>query len=289
VKAPTAKSFVLDLLSTLGAGAMPVRSLIAAAALFAIGENNLRVGLARLLAAGLVERDERGQYRLAGDASAVREQVASWRRIEERMRPWDGGWIAAHVVARGTGGERARLRRRKRALRMLGFRDLAPGLALRPDNLAGGVLVVRERLVRLGLEPETIVASLTELDATTEARARRLWDAERLVTGYARTRAALERSERRLARLAPTDAMTESFLLGGRAIREIVLDPLLPEPLVPSAARSALVEAMRRYDRAGRAAWSAFLRDAGVPGLRMPAPGRVMGTPGHLAATGGIA
>jgi phenylacetic acid degradation operon negative regulatory protein len=83
--------------------------------------------------------------------------------------------------------------------------------------------------------------------------------------------------------------MAESFLLGGRAIREIVLDPLLPEPLVPATERAALVGAMRRYDRAGRAAWSTFLRDAGMSGVHTPAPGRVMGTPGHLAATGGLA
>ena len=54
--------------------------------------------------------------------------------------------------------------------------------------------------------------------------------------------------------------MVESFLLGGRVIRQIVLDPLLPEPLVPTQERTALVEALRRYDRAGRVCWSSFLQ-----------------------------
>src|SRR5262249_42721908 len=48
---PTAKSLILDLLSTIGERSMPVRALVAAADLFAIEENSLRVALARLLAA----------------------------------------------------------------------------------------------------------------------------------------------------------------------------------------------------------------------------------------------
>ena len=267
---------------------MPVRALIGAAGLFGIAENNLRVALARLMATGLVERDERGQYRLGTGAGAIRDQVASWRRIEEQVRPWEGGWVAA-CTGGARRGLRGRVRRQSQALRLLGLRALAPGLAVRPDNLTGGVPAVRERLVGLGLEPDTIVAALDGLDATTEARARRLWDAERLVAGYRRMRAALERSERRLPRLEPAEAMAESFLLGGRAIREIVLDPLLPEPLVPGAERAALVEAMRRYDRAGRACWAAFLRGAGFSAVRLPIEPRVIGAPGHLAATGGIA
>ncbi len=51
---PTAKSLILDLLSTARGGVMPVRALVAAAALFEIGENGVRVELARLSARGLV-------------------------------------------------------------------------------------------------------------------------------------------------------------------------------------------------------------------------------------------
>jgi phenylacetic acid degradation operon negative regulatory protein len=267
---------------------MPVRALVGAAELFGIAENSVRVALARLLATGLVERDERGQYRLGSGAGAVRDQVASWRRTEEQVQPWTGGWIGA-CTAGLSRAERGRLRRGTRALRLLGLRELLPGLAVRPDNLVGGVPAVRERLVRLGLAPDALVARLDDLDAASETRARRLWDADRLVAGYRRTRAELERSERRLARLAPAAAMAESFLLGGSAIRGIVFDPLLPEPLVPAGERAALVEAMRRYDRAGRATWAAFLRTAGMAAVRVPAEPRVIGAPGHLAATGGIA
>src|SRR3989442_4825907 len=72
---------------------MPVRALVAAGVLFGLDENSVGVALARLLAAGLVERDERGRYRPGGRADAVGGQVARWRRVEEALRPWDGGWI----------------------------------------------------------------------------------------------------------------------------------------------------------------------------------------------------
>jgi phenylacetic acid degradation operon negative regulatory protein len=290
VASPTARSLVLDLLSTLREGAMPVRALIAAAELFGIAENNVRVALARLRAAGLIERDDRGQYRLGVPAEAVNRQVASWRSDEARVRRWEGGWIGVHV-----GGlpraDRRRLRRRTRALRFLGFRELGPGLDVRPDNLAAGIPAVRARLGALGLDPEAPVFAMGALDASTEARARGLWDAAALRASYREARNALAESEARLGTRTAAEAMVESFTLGGRVIRQIVLDPLLPEPIVPAAERAAVVAAMRRYDRAGRACWAPLLRAFGVPHLHAPADLRlvVAGERGAVSAGGGVA
>ncbi|HYC22664.1 MAG TPA: PaaX family transcriptional regulator C-terminal domain-containing protein [Candidatus Bathyarchaeia archaeon] len=288
---PTAKSLILDLLSTLRRGAMPVRALIAAGELLGIAGNPMRVALARLLAAGLVERDERGRYRLGARAEAVGTQIASWRRIDERLRPWSGGWIGVHTAAVVRGHRRA-VKRRSRALRFLGFRELRPGLLVRPDNLAGGTAKVREQLERLGLEPEAPVFALRELDAGLESRARELWDVNALRDEYRSSRRAIEESARKLAGeldgLTPARAMTESFLLGGRVIRQIVFDPLLPEPILPAAERRALVAAMVDYDRKGRAAWAAFLRSFEVENLRTPADLRLLDGEEHaLQAAGG--
>ena len=77
--------------------------------------------------------------------------------------------------------------------------------------------------------------------------------------------------------------MVESFLLGGRVIRQIVLDPLLPEPMVPAAERTALVDAMRPYDRAGRACWASFMRGFDVlPEARAPVDLRIVDGAGRL-------
>lgn len=271
--APTAKSLILDLLSTMKGGALPVRALVAAAALFGITENSLRVALARLRAGGMVTSDQPGLYRLGANAEAVNRLTTSWRTIERSLRPWSGAWIAVATsdVPTPPHGRGAR------ALAFLGFRPLRRDLAVRPDNLVGGVAGVRERLTELGLDPAADVFGLHDLDEVTEARAMRLWDTAAIRLGYRRTLAEIERSERALDEMPREQAMAESFVVGGRAIRQIVLDPRLPDPLVPAAERRALVDAMLRYDRAGRSRWASFLREMGVT------PGT---TPAHVRFTG---
>jgi len=280
---PTPRSLILDLLSTLGRRAAPVRALVEAAGLFGIRENSLRVALVRLVADGLVERDRRGEYGLGAAAQALNREIRSWRRLEERVARWSGDWLAAHTAALGGGSARER-RLRARALRFLGFRPLAPGLELRPANLAGGSVAggsegVRERLAGLGLQAPGLVFRIAELDPEGDARARALWDGRALVKSYRATRATLEKSARRLAERPVAAARVESFRLGGAAIRQLVLDPLLPEPIVPAAERRALLEAARRYDRLGRAVWAGWLegivdepRDCPA-GVRGPRPG----------------
>ena len=174
---PTAKSLIVDLLSTLRRGSMPVRALVSAAELFGIPENNLRVALARLRARGTVERDERGRYRLGTRAEATRREVAAWRRRHEAIRPWDGRiWVGLLSPA-----AKRHPTALTRALRLLGFRKLLPGLDIRPDNLEGGIALARERLFALdpSLAKNTgcLVLGVTDLDGETEKRARSLWDA----------------------------------------------------------------------------------------------------------------
>jgi phenylacetic acid degradation operon negative regulatory protein len=91
---------------------------------------------------------------------------------------------------------------------------------------------------------------------------------------YRRSLADLAASTRRLGTLAAERAMVESFLLGGRVIRELVLDPLLPEEICPGDERRALVESLRGYDRAGRLAWATLLARWGLPSRRAPVDAR---------------
>ncbi len=283
---PTAKSLILDLLSTLRGGAMPVRALVAAGALFDVAENAMRVELARLGARGLVERDERGRYRFAPRAKAVESRVASWGAVEERMSAWSGGWVGVHTAALPRSDRRA-ARRRERAFALLGFRELETALWIRPDNLRGGVAEVRRQLEALGLDRDAIVFGIAQLDARTEARARALWNVESLRREYRALLDAVAKSERRVAALPDERAMVETFLLGGRAIRQLVFDPLLPEPILPAVERRALIEAMRRYDRVGRERWRRFMRAHGAPSRRSPVDSHLMSSDGELAAVAG--
>jgi phenylacetic acid degradation operon negative regulatory protein len=268
---PTAKSLVLDLLSTLRRGTMPVGALVEAGRMFGIAENSTRVALTRLRASGRIERDARGRYRLGATAQPVARRVTGWRELERRLRRWDGGWVGLLDGEAAAGAGRGERRRCQRALRLLGFRSLTPSLCVRPDNLRGGVDALRGELAALGLPPGTRVFGIHALDAVTEARARTLWTADALERGHRDRRAEVEASARRLRALADDAAMVESFLLGGRAIRQLVLDPLLPDAIVAGTERRALLEAMRGYDRLGRRAWAGFLARFDVPHRTAPA------------------
>lgn len=278
---PSAKSLVLDLLSTQREASTPVRALVAAGAIFGLGENNVRVALARLLQRGLVERDERGRYRLGRSAEAVRSRVAGWRQPQARLRSWKGAWIAA-LGAPGSRGRSAT--RSRRAMRWLGMRELSPGLHVRPDNLKGGVDAARDDLRGLGLDASFTVARLDGLDPEREREARALWDVDALQRGYRASRTALARSAERLASLDVEAAMVESFREGGRVIRQIVLDPLLPEEISPASDRDALVRALRAYDKLGRSCWAAFMARHEVPHLRHPVDLRVAEAAHHFPA-----
>ncbi|NNL64976.1 MAG: hypothetical protein HKP30_01910, partial [Myxococcales bacterium] len=111
------------------------------------------------------------------------------------------------------------------------------------------------------------------------------WDAERLVAELRAIRREVEAGLERLPDLPTEQAMTESFRVGGRALRAIVLDPLLPDALVPGDERRALVAAMEAYDRLGREAWRGFMEAHGVRSQRAPLDTRMTDRP--LAAAGG--
>ena len=258
----SARSLILDLLSTVRRGTCPVRALVEAATLFRIAENSVRVALARLRAEGLVEADRRGSYRLGTQARALQDRIRGWRAMERSLRPWRGAWLGVHTGALPR-SDRAALESRTRALRLLGFRTLSPGLELRPDNLVGGVAAVCEPLHELGLEATAPVFVLARLDAANEARARGLWEVDALREGYRETRRLLEASARRLPRLDRAAARVESFELGRAAIRQMVLDPRLPEPILAGGERRDLIETLGNYDELGRACWAGWLRGAG--------------------------
>jgi hypothetical protein len=174
IEQPNPRRVVLNLLRVAGGGVLAAPEALKAGALFGISENSMRVTLARLSRAGLVEAAERGLYRLGPAGSAIAADVGGWRDVESRLVPWRGRWVAA-----ATGGlprsDRRSLRIRTRALSMLGMRELEHGLFLRPDNLSGGVAGVRARLAGLGLEEGAAVFAIDDLDAARQAAAMALW------------------------------------------------------------------------------------------------------------------
>jgi phenylacetic acid degradation operon negative regulatory protein len=268
----TAKSLVLDLLSTMRSGSMPVSLLVRAGEAFGIDQNSVRVTVARLHARGLVERDERGHYRLGRGAASTMTRVAAWRSLGEATRKWAGGWVAVHTAAIPR-SDRCALRRTRRALRLFSFEELSSGLLVRPDNLKPSLAELREELSELGLDSRAACFALSALDPVREQQARELWDLGALSRAYRDSLARLEQSRHRLGRLDESAAMVESFVVGGSVLRQLVQDPLLPDELLPGHERRALIEAMKEYDAIGRACWAPFMQRHGVA---------VRATPGRL-------
>jgi phenylacetic acid degradation operon negative regulatory protein len=274
---PTARSLILDLLSTLRRGSMPVRALVEAGALLGIEENNVRVSLARLYASRRIERDERGRYRLGPAVAAISDQLRNWRDLDTRVRPWLGDWVAVHQPRLGRGPAR---RRRDRALDLVGFRELETGFYLRPDNLQGGIEAIRARLIALasgddGAEPELgRVFVVRDLDPTSDLEVRSLWDAEALAREARSAIESLRASESRLHELSDAEAMVETFLVGGRVLRQLVRHPLLPAEILVPEPLADLLAAMKHYDAIGRDCWSRFLARHEVPHRALPLDSR---------------
>jgi phenylacetic acid degradation operon negative regulatory protein len=251
---PNPRQLILNLLLAADDGELSARDAVAGCALFGIRENSARVTLVRLASAGLIEAAGRGSYRLGENGADLAADVSTWRGAEQRVREWRGGWVAAHVGNLGR-TDRVALRARDRATALLGLRELDRGLFLRPDNLVGGVAGVRERLHKLGLQEDAAVFLVRELDPAREARARALWNGKALTKSYKKTRQQIEKWRQRASELEPEVAARESFLLGNAAIRQVVFDPLLPDPLVDIAERRAFVTAVLELDHAGREIW----------------------------------
>ena len=206
----------------------------------------------------MLESPGRGEYRLGPSAQVVNDKIHGWRTVSARVGPWDGSW-AAVFTADLSRTDRPALRRRLRALRFLGFEELKPGLFLRPNNLTPGIDGIRDELAALGLDPGASVFRMEELNPDQERRARALWDSPGLEQTYAKLHGDMTVSMDRLEELPLNDSVREVFLLGREGIRHVVLDPLLPEPLVDEDKRSSMVNVLQNYCDKGLNLWARFL------------------------------
>ena len=237
---------------------VPVRLIIDACEIFDFSKNSVRVSLVKMRSEGLVEAPERGLYRLGPAARPVTERVLSWRSVGDRTVAWDGSWASA-VTGHLTRTDRSALRRRTRAFRLLGFRELETGLFVRPNNLRGGIRGLRDQLIGLGMEQEAVVGRLDQLSERDRKRALGLWDREAILDKYAELTAELDRSTEQRPKISQREALREAYLLGREVLRTIALDPLLPEELLPTAPRQELIETMVRYNETGTALWRRYL------------------------------
>ncbi|MEM7437231.1 MAG: PaaX family transcriptional regulator [Myxococcota bacterium] len=258
----TARSIITETLSvaeSTGHPVAPVRTLIDSCAIFGFTANTVRVTLVKMRADGAVVSEERGNYQLGPRSRELSHRVMGWRDVANRTVDWDQSWVAVYV-GHLPRSDRSALGRRKRALRLLGLRELEDGLFVRPNNLIGGVTEVRASLGRLGAEPNAVCSRIDELSSHDDTRARNLWDMVATIRGYQELREQLEASFRARADQPLVEAVREAFLLGREVIRSVTLDPLLPPEMCPTNERDQLVQAMREYDETGRELWWRYMK-----------------------------
>ncbi|MDW3686522.1 PaaX family transcriptional regulator C-terminal domain-containing protein [Cupriavidus sp. CV2] len=258
IREPSATDLVLDLLFGHPERTLPVQALARGAEVMGIGTPSVRVALTRLQRQGRIVKTERGCYAVLPEGNPVYDEVEHWFEKESRLGHWAGDWLVVQdaAVARS---EKTAWRHHARALSLSGFRVLAAGINVRPDNLAGGAPAMRAALSRLGMASASLLFVGREFDADAAARMARLWDVPALQSAYRRALAQLERSQAKLARMAPDAAAREAMLVGRAIIRAIVRDPLLPEAIMDPAPRRALIEATRAYQLQARGLWVELL------------------------------
>lgn len=264
-KRPTPKKVILGLLHAGKNRPLSVRNAIRACSLFDLTENNVRVTLVRLSSDGLILSPERGMYVLGPAAQEMAGDLSGWRSSQDRLQDWSGQW---HMLLSGSAlsTDRGEKKRRLRAIAMTGMRELQSGAWVRPDNLAGGVEALRERLWRLGLPRDTLVFQAAELDADSDANARRLWSARELTDVYQQQARFLQEWLERWPAMDPEEAARESYLYGAEAIRRVVFDPWLPAELVDAEARAAFFQTVLEFDQTGQRIWQdMFDRNTAMP------------------------
>ncbi len=159
---------------------------------------------------------------------------------------------------------KTRRRGNERALGLFGFAEARTGLWLRPANLRRSLEELRADLVELGLDPEAICLNASELVPEATIDAQSLWDTPALEARYRKNVERLEQSTARLATLDEHASARETLLVGRLVTRDILLDPMLPDPLVDVVARRAMIDAMRAYDQLGKSYWRRFFKREGA-------------------------
>jgi phenylacetic acid degradation operon negative regulatory protein len=258
---PKAPEVILDLLMANGT-ALSSQVLCRAGAVMQLSETAVRVALTRLCEQGKLGQPARGVYAISAASRPLFRDVDAWRRKEESMVAWNGDWVAVHdtLVQRS---DKTAWRHHCLALALRGFARFEPGLQLRPDNLAGGIVALRSGLAGLGLSPQATVFRLTGLDEVRHARAGGLWKADALIRQYAALAGALDAHTEVLRQNGVVETLRESLLLGREAIGLLVRDPLLPPELMPPQARQTLMAAAARYQDAARRLWRHWIREMG--------------------------
>jgi phenylacetic acid degradation operon negative regulatory protein len=206
----TARSVALSTLLGYHPPALPISALVKVGELFGIRDRAIRVALTRMVRDGDVTVDN-GVYRLS--ERLLRRQAQQDALASPPTRRWTGGWEMAVVTSTNRPlAERVALRK-SMVLHRLG--ELREGVWMRPDNLSreldDGIIADQcEFFVSHHPDSPSLAASLWDLPG---------WAAE---------------ADRLLTVLDEADSLAQGFMATAQVIRHLLLDPYLPDELLPA-------------------------------------------------------
>jgi phenylacetic acid degradation operon negative regulatory protein len=218
----SARSVVLSLLLGVHPAEMSAAALVRAGELFDVPETTLRAAVSRMVSAGDLVR-EGSTYTLS------QRLLDRQRRQDEALRvdtvDWDGSWEQVVITSSGrSASDRAGLRSTLAALRLAELRE---GVWLRPANLARVLPAWSADLITtFAVTPREDPGLLS----------RRLWD----VDGWAAHGRAL------LEEMAAPETARTALTLNATVVRHLLVDPALPDELLPADWPSA--ELRTAYD-----------------------------------------
>jgi phenylacetic acid degradation operon negative regulatory protein len=206
----TARSVALSTLLGYHPPALPISALVKVGQLLGIADRATRVALTRMVKDGDVTMDD-GVYCLS--ERLLRRQAQQDALASPPTRRWTGGWETA-IVTSTTRPLAERVALRKSMLRHR-MGELREGVWMRPDNLSRGLDgVIAEQcefFVAHYADSPSLAASLWDLPG---------WSAE---------------AHRLLAALDDAGSLAQGFVATAEVIRHLLLDPYLPDELLPAA------------------------------------------------------
>jgi phenylacetic acid degradation operon negative regulatory protein len=204
----TARSVALSTLLGYHPPELPVRALVKVGTLFGIAERTTRMALTRMVADGDVVAND-GVYRLT--ERLLRRQARQDALTSPQVKDWNGAWTMAVVTGPARPlPERVALRKAMVDLRLAELRE---GVWIRPDNLR------QETDGVVGEQCRCFTARYPRSDELV----RELWDLDAWAVD-ARTLSVA---------LAGAAGLVEGFLAIAQVVRHLLLDPYLPQALLP--------------------------------------------------------
>lgn len=253
-----ASEAILDMLASREDTCLSVPSLCRGGDLLGVSEQNIRVGLTRLLKQGKICKLARGLYGLSTSGNRLLVDITHWSDRSDKLVPWKKGWIGVLDMSVPR-SQKTQWRHHCHTLQLKGFKTHKSGLHLRPDNLQGTLEEFSRDLKQVGLAPDAEIMRLNEISGESSASLQALWDVQALSTAYRSLEQELRTSEQELTQKPVEEAAVLSFFLGRKAIRTIIQDPLLPMEMMQSDARESLISRTKSYQSMARRLWDTVL------------------------------